>query len=782
MVILLSTQGFSQTFADKKQYLVDSLVLSELSKMEQIALDSCLKIVHSTVHDTIKLTAVGYFVEMCEHDLIWPKYNNWIADFSAKQLKTSLPKKLQIFYKTKLAGTTNNLGYFYELNGDINNALKTYKKSLQLQEDLIKIDDTNHENYAGIAAALNNIGNIYLEQGLISEAIDYFFNSLKYEEKINNRIGMASSFNNIGSCLDKQRQYDDALKFFNKSLKIRIEENDKRGMGTVYNNIGLAYDNKELTDKALEYYLKSLKVREELEDKSGIATSLNNIGFMYYQNNKPEKALDYCTRSLKLREELGQQSKIASTLNNLGQIELKLKNIAAAKKIGEQALTIAKELGYAELIQINAGLLYEIAELQGNYPEALKMRNLQILMRDSITNTENQKNILRNSLKYEFDKQKTLDDAEHEKKLAIEKEAKAKQKVITYATAGGLGLVALFLVFVFNRLQVTRKQKGVIEQQKTVVEKAHHELEEKNKEILDSITYAKRIQSAILPPQKLVKEYLPQSFILYKPKDIVAGDFYWMETSPTPTLPEGEGVSPPSGEPEGALILFATADCTGHGVPGAMVSVVCNNGLNRSVREYGLTDPGKILDKTREIVIQEFEKSDEDVKDGMDISLCGLDLNNNILTWSGANNPLWIIRKAPPILPEGEVNQHTSQPQNEGHEGESSSPSGRLGGAEIIEYKPDKQPIGKYAEAKPFTTHQIQLQKGDSIYIFTDGYQDQFGGEKGKKFKAAKLRELLLSIQHEPMEKQREIIDQSFEAWKGDLEQVDDVCIIGVRI
>lgn len=756
IVILISIKGFSQTFADKKFYLVDSLVLSELSKMERLTLDSCLKIVHSSVDDTTKITAIGHFIEMCENNEVWPKYNNWIADFSTSQLKKNLSRRLLLFYKTKLAGTTNNLGYFYEINGDINNALKTYKKSLQLQEELIKIDDKNNENYAGVAAALNNIGNIYLEQGLFSEAIDYFFKSLENEEKINNRLGMASSLNNIGACLDKQRQYDDALKFFNKSLAIRIEENDKRGMGTVYNNMGLAYDNKGLTDKALEYYLKSLKVREEIEDKSGIATSLNNIGFLYYQTNNPEKAFEYCTRSLQLREELGQQSKIASTLNNLGQIELKLKNITSAKKIGERALTIAKELGYTELIEINAGLLYEIAELQGNYPEALKMRNLEILMRDSITNADNQKNTLKNSLKYEFDKQKTLDDAEHEKQLAVEKEAKAKQKIITFATAGGLGLVAIFLLFVFNRLQVTRKQKAVIEEQKTVVEKVHHELVEKNKEIMDSITYAKRIQSAILPPQKRVKEYLPDSFILYKPKDIVAGDFYWMESLSAINSIQSSFHSPLKTE-NCEHILFAAADCTGHGVPGAMVSVVCNNGLNRSVREYGLTDPGKILDKTREIVIQEFEKSDEEVKDGMDISLCGLDLSNNVLTWAGANNPLWIIR----------ANQHSGL-DPESHE--------------IIEYKADKQPIGKYAEAKPFTTHQIQLQKGDSIYIFTDGYQDQFGGEKGKKFKAAKLRELLLSIQYERMEKQQELIDQSFEAWKGNLEQVDDVCVIGVRI
>jgi len=276
-----------------------------------------------------------------------------------------------------------------------------------------------------------------------------------------------------------------------------------------------------------------------------------------------------------------------------------------------------------------------------------------------------------------------------------------------------------------------RMQKEVVEKQKKEVENQKGIIEETHKEITDSISYARRIQNAILPPYKLIKQYLPESFILYKPKDVVAGDFYWMEKM------EGR-------------ILIAAADCTGHGVPGAMVSVVCNNGLNRSVREYGLTDPGGILNMTRDIIVQEFEKSENDVNDGMDIALCKLDFKSpsqTVLHYAGAHNPLWIIRNN-----------------------------------EILETKANKQPIGKFHKPQPFTTHTFELQKGDTIYLFSDGYVDQFGGEKGKKFKATKFRKLLLSVQNKPMEEQRVIIDETFEAWKGNLEQVDDVCVIGVRI
>jgi len=266
---------------------------------------------------------------------------------------------------------------------------------------------------------------------------------------------------------------------------------------------------------------------------------------------------------------------------------------------------------------------------------------------------------------------------------------------------------------------------------------------------MDSITYAKRIQSAILPPQKVVKEYLQESFILYKPKDIVAGDFYWMEQV-------------------GGKILFAAADCTGHGVPGAMVSVVCNNGLNRSVREYSLTDPGEILNKTRELILEEFEKSDEEVKDGMDIALCSLE--GNVLKYAGAHNPLWIIRSKRHSAPDAEssTNEITGQASNDEYV--------------LYEIKANKQPIGKFDNPKPYTTHSIELMKGDSIYIFSDGYADQFGGEKEKKFKTANFKKLLLSVNDKPLEQQKELINQTFENWKGELEQLDDVCIIGVRI
>lgn len=269
-------------------------------------------------------------------------------------------------------------------------------------------------------------------------------------------------------------------------------------------------------------------------------------------------------------------------------------------------------------------------------------------------------------------------------------------------------------------------------------------LEEKQKEILDSITYAKRLQQAILPSLSFVKKYLIENFILYKPKDIVAGDFYWMHVF----FDE---------ETKSETTLIAAADCTGHGVPGALVSVVCSNALNRTVTEFKITNPAKILDKVRELVIETFEKSDHDVKDGMDISLCSITKVNHTfhVNWSGANNSLWVVKNKF----DNDIKEY-----------------------EFLEIKANKQPIGKIDKPIPFTSHQLLLQEDDVIYLFTDGFADQFGGPKGKKLKTLAMKELFFSIHHQPMNIQQNAIDAYFNDWKKDLEQVDDVCVIGIRL
>ncbi|MDF2451311.1 MAG: protein serine/threonine phosphatase [Bacteroidota bacterium] len=252
-------------------------------------------------------------------------------------------------------------------------------------------------------------------------------------------------------------------------------------------------------------------------------------------------------------------------------------------------------------------------------------------------------------------------------------------------------------------------------------------LKEALEEIGSSVRYAKRIQEAILPTIDMIKEKFPQSFVLYRPKDIVAGDFYWMEQIDD-------------------TILIAAADCTGHGVPGAMVSVVCSNALNRAVKEFHRLTTGEILDKVTDLVLETFEKSVTEVMDGMDISLLSINKITKTIQWSGAHNPLLYFNDT------------------------------------MHEIPANKQPIGKNDYRKPFTTHYIDYSEGTTFFLFTDGFSDQFGGPDGKKFKYRQLQSTLLKLVNNSQEVQLRTLDQTFTNWKGDLEQIDDVCIIGIRL
>ncbi|MFH2142361.1 MAG: tetratricopeptide repeat protein, partial [Bacteroidota bacterium] len=704
------------------------------------SVDSLKQVIATAEHDTTRIKLlneeIGYLYENYSPDSAIMYYTHAIA-IADKNLSGSSLTSLADAFSSLKAKSLLYIGIVHHNQGSYDKAISYYLKSLKIRE---KLGDKK-----GVSGCYNNIGIVHQEQGSYNKAISYYLKSLKIYEELGDKQGMAGSYNNIGNVHNCQGSYDKAIEYYLKFLKIEEELGNKKAMSDSYNNIGGVYQMQNCYNKAIEYHLKSLKISEELGDKQGMSASYNNIGLVHKEQGNYAKAIEYYLKSLKIEEELGDKNGMAIVYDNIAGLNVTLVDSAAmsegqrigylnkAIEFGNKGYKLAKEIGAMLLEQNAANYLMDAYTKLGKYKKAIEFAEIFIATKNGLFNEEKTKELANLEAKYEYEKQKAIDDANNEKLLAIEKEQQAKQKVISYAIAVGLVLVVIFLIFVFNRLRLTRKQKRVIEEQKKQVVDAYDELEEKNTEILDSINYAKRIQSAILPPSKVVKEYLKESFILYKPKDIVAGDFYWLEHK------DGK-------------VLFAVADCTGHGVPGAMVSVICNNGLNRSVREFSLTEPGKILEKTREIVIQEFEKSEEEVKDGMDIALCSLEFpsekeRNVKLQYAGANNPLWIIRNG-----------------------------------EILETKANKQPIGKFDNPEPYTTHSFELQKGDSLYIFSDGYVDQFGGENGKKFKAKAFRELLLSIQNEPMEEQRLLIDESFENWRGKLEQIDDVCIIGVKI
>ena len=709
--------------------LITSFGISQLTREQESKIDSLHQVIATATHDTIKVNAwVEWDKIIYITDPALDLYlNQKIDSLCTINLKIKLNKKEINKYLKEKAFALNNIGIIFDIQGDYDNGIDYYSQSLEIYEEM--------GNKEGIASSLNNLGAIYKVQGNYAKAIDYFTQNLKISEEIGNKRGIAASLNNIGLIFQEQSDYSKALDYFTQSLKITEEIGDKRGISASFNNIGIIYQALNDYSKALDYFTQSLKITEEIGDKAEIAPSLNNIGMIYEEQGNYAKAIDYYTQSLKINEEVGDRKVIAASLIFIANIYENQGDYTKALKYGSRALSIAQEIGATTRIKGAAKSLWNVNKKLGRYKTALEMYELYISSRDSLESEENQKAVILQEYKYTYEKQAAADSikaAEANKvkdaELSAEKAKTKQQQQQSYFLFGGLVIALILGGFIFNRFRVTNKQKGIIEKQKQQVDNAYEKLEEKNQEILDSISYAKRIQNAILPPVKLVKEYLHNSFIIYKPKDIVAGDFYWFQNKED-------------------KILFAAADCTGHGVPGAMVSVVCNSGLNRSVKEFDLENPGEILDKTREIVIEEFEKSEEEVNDGMDIALCVLE--GFKLSYAGANNPLWIIRKD---------------------------------SGEVQEIKANKQPIGKFVDPKPHITHEVDLKKGDSVYIFSDGFSDQFGGELGKKFKSANFKKLLISIQKESLDRQKEIIEEAFQSWMGNHEQIDDVCVIGMRV
>ncbi|MCB0400907.1 MAG: SpoIIE family protein phosphatase [Flavobacteriales bacterium] len=391
---------------------------------------------------------------------------------------------------------------------------------------------------------------------------------------------------------------------------------------------------------------------------------------------------------------------------------------------------MAHELGSPQQIQSAAMAMSTLYRKQGKHEEAYPYLLEHKLMSDSLMNRENTRKLTQAGLQYEFEKKMQRREIEqmkkdHEHEIEIE-----EQKMISYSFAIGAGALIILSIVILKSLRDKKKANKRITQQKIEIEQKSNELAEALENITDSVKYAKRIQEALLQSEEHVSSHFPTHFILFKPKDIVSGDFYW------------------SYEQDNEVYI-AAADCTGHGVPGALMNMLGISFLNSINAEANNLSPAAILDKLRKKVVQELHQTGKDwsSRDGMDISLCKVNIETQHVEWAGANNPLWIVSEN-----------------------------------DIREIKADRQAINYNEKPQPFTNHNIQLKKGDQLYLFSDGYADQFGGPKGKKFKYTSLKKLILSLSGESIQRQKELLDKNFDDWKGSLDQIDDVCIIGIQL
>lgn len=695
-------------------FLLTTGVFAQESEIKELK-----KRLASLPDDTTRCYILNELAELTGDDE-WPEYNQQLFDFAEGKLK-GLPKSHKYYrtYKRYLAESINNKGFLKLQQGKPKEALSYFFQSQQLHNSI--------GNEMGEAVVLNNIGAIYENQGDIPKALEFYYRSLEIKERKNNREGIAGSLNNIGLIYSSLGDDDNALKAFERCLKFEKELKDKEGEARVYYNIGYIYTRQKNYSKAQEYIQRSLKLFRELNDPIGISYNLRNLGETYETQGKIDLAYTNYAESLKLRRKVDDKKGMSSSLYNLANLEFKRNNFDESKKYALESYAIASELGYPDVMRNASGQLYLLYKRDGDYRRALDFLEMSKKMNDSIYNIESKNKSTRNQLNYQFSRKEDRIREQQEKKELIFKNQAKNQRIIIVFSLAIIVFTLVFLYVLYRRFKVSQHQRRLIALKELETQRQKDLVEQKNHEILDSIQYARRIQSAILPSTEFITNLVPHSFVVYQPKDIVAGDFYWFDRIDN-------------------KLFFACADCTGHGVPGALVSVVCHNALNRSIREFKLRKSGEILDKTREIVIDELCRSDKEVRDGMDISIGVLDLDTHLLYWSGANNPIWIIRNG-----------------------------------EIMEWKANKQPIGYYYNMENFTTHEIQLQRNDLLYCFSDGYQDQFGGESGKKYKITRLREQLLSIHQLDMHVQHELLVNNLTKWMGETEQVDDVCIVGIR-
>jgi serine phosphatase RsbU (regulator of sigma subunit)/Tfp pilus assembly protein PilF len=623
----------------------------------------------------------------------------------------------------------NNLGVFYSEKGQYAEAMKEHQKAFGLREQI--------GNKKAIAISVGNIGSVYEDQGDNAKALEYYLKALDIDVSINNQAGVARHNNNIGLLYRRIGEYDKALEHARKALAAYQLVGDKSGEAKSYNNLGSAYRYMGDYTNALFYATKAAEINLANGNQMSLAINYGNIGTIYCSiadtitNGSKDSlyalGLKYYMDALDITERLGQKKGSATHKGNIGVLHMRLGNYTSAEQFLLDAAAIGRELKDTAGLATRFESLAELYARMYNWQKAYEYQLLYTICAERLTDEEKSKAIGKAEARADFEKEQAVIQTTHQKELekaqAIADAEQEQQQIVLMA----VGLIALIIagvaIYIFYSLRTTRRQKVVIEEQKELVE-------EKNKEITDSISYARRLQEAILPPKKFWKSLLAESFVLYEPKDIVAGDFYFLEKSDD-------------------HIIFGAADCTGHGVPGAMVSVVCSNALTRAVREFRLTDPGKILDKVRELVLETFEKSESVVNDGMDISLCAYDVKSQQLHWAGANRPLWCF--------DGNRN-------------------------EIEELSGTKQPIGATDHPQSFSTHSRSLHAHNVIYLFTDGFADQFGGPKGKKLKTANLKKRLLEIGHKDLAQQEHLLREMFDTWRGDYEQVDDVCVIGVRL
>lgn len=751
------------------------------------------------------------------------------------------------FYQAK---GFQNYGFFYYKKGVTEKSVDYYMKAIDVLNNANETDSAIVARNQGLCSKIHmSIGNSYSTKGEYEKGIGHFEKSLEIYKRLDLKMMTTNVLVNIGNVYNKMGEYEKAIDYHQQALSIYESEGDKEKILASYANIALVHQQQENYDQAEEYFQKALAISLETGNNTMISFSCMGLGSIFYYQGKYEKAMQNYQRSMLISEEQGDKSAMARSYENIGVVHEKTENFEEATQFYQKAADMYIEIGdksgmthvflnVAELSNKQAAnaknnyeskVLYERAIKYadkarivasetgalpieneayqklttawgglGNYKKALDFSLLYIETRDSLINVEKVKALQEIETKYQTEKQLLqIDNLEKDKALQLSHiEAQAadmkRQRIMIYSFIAIIVIIMIFAIILFKMFHTIKltnlalaekndqimQQKSEIEAQRdqlsfqneeimqakeeieaqrdeiqhqrdmVILQKDH--IEDINTELTDSIHYAKRIQAAILPREDYARSLLRDYFVLFRPKDIVSGDFYWMTHIEERTV-------------------VAAADCTGHGVPGAFMSMLGAAFLNEIVNKEYITHTGVILRRLRKEIIKALQQKGQTMeqKDGMDISLCSIDTKNKDMQFSGANNPVYIIRAKTAAPIEG----------IEAYEGLEHF---------LYEIKGDKMPIAIYEKMDRFETHEVKLLEDDRIYMLTDGYADQFGGPKGKKFKYKPLKGMLLESAGQSMDEQKGLLEVALDSWINhageEYEQVDDITIFGVLI
>ncbi len=628
----------------------------------------------------------------------------------------------------KRLGNESNEAFTYLNLGGLYWEMKNYHKAIDNYIESLKIYEQSSDRIR-TATVLENIGLIYRDLGNIDRALDYHTSVLELYKKIGNPLRESIALNFIAGDYLTAKQYEKALEKYKESLIIRQRIGNNQLVAATCNSLGMTYKNLENFDSASFYYRKAYDLYSEIGDLKNHASTLNNIANLKWKFNQPDSANYYFQMALASRQLIMDTQGEGYTMLQYGEFLMERKNYAKSFGMAQGAYKIARQINDWNLIKDASLLLSRYYETRNNFREAHFYFKIFNESQQALNRDETIKRIA--DMEIRFENEKKIQALER-KQFEIElKDSEIKQKNLRYYyMLGALVLLLGLVVSVFIAWRQKIHTNKILSQQKLEIEQQRDQISEQKQKITDSIVYASRIQKAILPPQNHINNLFPNHFVFFKPRDVVSGDFYWVHK-------------------EGGYSVLVVADCTGHGVPGAFMSMLGISLLNELTGQYADFDAGKLLGYLRDKVRTNLHQTSygETNSDGIDLGMVIIENRSGKVCYSGGNIPLWIYRQG-----------------------------------ELKVCNPDRMPVGIHIGAdEPYTNNFIDLNPDDILYMFSDGFMDQFGGPKRRKLMQAGFKAIVESIAGESLSKQHTMLGNRLGEWQADNRQIDDIIVVGIQ-